>query len=274
MTCATKWYPREPKAHTGEKIEEVLNKSLSELGTDCVDIFYLHAADRTLPFQEPLKKCDELHKQGKFVQLGLSNFTAYEVAEVVMLCKMNNWVRPTIWQGMYNAITRSIEPELIPACRRYGIDIVVYNPIAGGLFSGKYKTSEVPTEGRYSNSVGRMGEMYRKRYFKDATFDALKIVEPVVQKHNLTLLETAFRWLTHHSQLNIKDGGNDGIIIGVSSEQQLEGNLKDLEKGPLPEEVLKALDEAWMVAKPTTANYWHGEIDYKYNTREALGLDK
>ncbi|KAI6906948.1 Aldo/keto reductase [Hortaea werneckii] len=273
LTCATKWYPHEPKAHMGEKIEEVLNTSLKELGTDCVDIFYLHAADRTLPFQEPLRKCNELHKQGKFVQLGLSNFTAYEVAEVVMLCKMNGWVRPTIWQGMYNAITRSIEPELIPACRRYGLDIVVYNPIAGGIFSGKYKSTEVPEEGRYSDKVGRMGAMYRTRYFKDATFEALRVIEPVVQKHGLTLLETAFRWLTHHSQLNIKEGGNDGIIIGVSSEQQLEGNLKDLEKGPLPDEVVKALDEAWMVAKPTTANYWHGEVDYKYDTREALGLN-
>ena len=102
LTCATKWYPHYPEAHKAETIEEMLNKSLSELGTDCVDIFYLHAADRTLPFDVPLRKLDEMHKQGKFVQLGLSNFTAYEVAEVVMLCKMNNWVRPTIWYGSFS----------------------------------------------------------------------------------------------------------------------------------------------------------------------------
>lgn len=250
-------------------IEEKLNESLRELGTDCVDIFYLHAADRATPFQETLKKLDELHKQGKFVQLGLSNFTAFEVAEVVMHCKYNGWVRPTIYQGMYNAITRSIEAELIPACRRYGLDIVVYNPIAGGLFSGKYKTSEIPTEGRYSDSVGTMGGMYRQRYFKDATFDALRIIEPVVEKHNLTMLETAFRWIIHHSALNILDG-NDGIIIGVSSEEQLQSNLENIEKGPLPEEVVKALDEAWLVAKPTTANYWHLDLKYTYDTRKAL----
>jgi aflatoxin B1 aldehyde reductase len=273
LSCATKWYPRAPQDHSGEKIEEMLNKSLEDLGTDCVDIFYLHAADRTMPFQEPLKKLDELHKKGKFVQLGLSNFAAYEVAEVVMLCKMNNWVRPTIWQGMYNAITRSIEGELIPACRRYRIDVVVYNPVAGGIFSGQYKSTAVPESGRFSSVNARQGEMYRKRYFKDATFAALEIIEPVVEKHGLTLLETAFRWLTHHSKLNIKDGGRDGVIIGVSSEQQLEQNLKDLEKGPLPEEVLKALDEAWLVAKPTTANYWHGELEYGYDTGKALGLD-
>lgn len=128
----------------------------------------------------------------------------------------------------------------------------------------------MPASGRFSEAVGRMGGMYRTRYFKDATFEALRVIEPVVAKHNLTLLETAFRWMLHHSQLNIKDGGRDGIIIGVSSEEQMEGNLKDLEKGPLPEEVLNALDEAWLIAKPTTANYWHLDLKYTYDTREAL----
>ena len=203
------------------------------------------------------------------MQLGLSNFTAFEVAEVVMTCKYNGWVRPTIYQGMYNAITRSIDAELIPACRRYGLDVVVYNPIAGGIFSGKYSSSDVPTEGRYSDSVGKMGSMYRARYFKDATWEALRVIEPVVKQHNLTLLETAFRWVVHHSALKVKDG-NDGIIIGVSSLQQLEQNLKDIEKGPLPEEVVKALDEAWLVAKPTTPNYWHLDLKYTYDTQEAL----
>jgi aflatoxin B1 aldehyde reductase len=275
FTIATKCYPNTPGLHAADKLEESFNKSLSELGADCVDIFYLHAADRSLPFTVPLEKLNELHKKGKFVQLGLSNFTAFEVAEVAMHCKYNNWVRPTIYQGMYNAITRSIEPELIPTCRRYGIDVVVYNPIAGGLFSGKYNTMNAETlpddGGRFSDSGNtRVAQNYRKRYFKDATFDALRLIEPVVKKHNLTLLETAFRWLVHHSKLNIKDGGNDGIIIGISSDQQLKQNLDDIEKGPLPEEVLNVLDEAWLICKPTTANYWHLELEYTYDTMEAL----
>ena len=102
--------------------------------------------------------------------------------------------------------------------------------------------------------------MYRDRYFKDATFDALRLIEPVVQKHNMTLLETALRWVTHHSKLKVRgvaEGGNDGIIIGVSSLKQLQGNLTDLEKGPLPEEVLQVLDDAWYnITKATTDNYW------------------
>lgn len=128
----------------------------------------------------------------------------------------------------------------------------------------------MPKEGRYSGVDNRLGEVYRKRYFKDATFEALRLIEPVVQKHNLTLLETALRWCVHHSALNMQNGGRDGVIIGVSSFSQLESNLRDLEKGPLPEEVVKALDEAWLVTKPTTPNYWHLDLKYTYDTREAL----
>jgi len=99
--------------------------------------------------------------------------------------------------------------------------------------------------------------MYRDRYFKDATFEALRIVESAAEKHQLTLLEIAFRWCIHHSALKTRvKGGNDGVIIGVSNFSQLEGNLKDLEKGPLPEEVVKALDEAWMVTKATAPTYF------------------
>ncbi|MCJ1306825.1 hypothetical protein MMC25_000468, partial [Agyrium rufum] len=164
---------------------------------------------------------------------------------------------------------RSLEQELIPACKRYGIDVVVYNPLAGGLFSGKIKTHDVPAEGRYSDTA-QSGKMYRARYFKDETFQALSLIEPVAEKHNLTLLEIAIRWCVHHSALKMEDGGRDGVIIGVSSYEQLESNLKDFEKGPLPEDVVKALDEAWLVTKATTANYWHLDLKYTYDTQEAL----
>lgn len=134
LTIATKWYPNEKGAHKAEIVKAKLDESLRELGTDCVDIFYLHAADRSTPFEETLEACDDMHKEGKFVRLGLSNFTAFEVAEVVMICRQHGWVRPTIYQGMYNAITRNLATELIPACHRYGLDVVVYNPLAGGKY--------------------------------------------------------------------------------------------------------------------------------------------
>lgn len=120
---------------------------------------------------------------------------------------------------------------------------------------GKYKSKDVPEEGRYSYAVGAMGDLYRGRYFKDSVFEALKIIEPVVEKHGLTLIETALRWVVNHSALNVKDG-NDGVIIGCSSIAQLDENLNDCAKGPLPAEVVEALDKAWLVTKADTPNYW------------------
>ena len=233
-------------------------------------ILYLHRPDRGTPFAETLEAVDKLHKAGKFVRLGVSNFTAFELAEVVMICKYNNWVRPTVYQGMYNCITRNIEAELFTACRRYGLDIVVYNPLAGGLFSGKIKSKDiVPENGRFSNTSEAQGNNYRTRYFRESTFQALQIMEKATEKHGLSMIETALRWTVHHSKLKIKDG-NDGVIIGISSVEQLENNLDNLEKGPLPDEVVQAMDEAWQVSKVDSVPYWQGELEYHYNTQEAL----
>lgn len=287
LTLATKWYPKTPGDHKANVLRENVELSLKELQTNQVDIFYLHAPDRSVPFTETLEEVNKLHKEGKFVELGLSNFTAFEVAEIVTICNERGWVRPTIYQGMYNAISefillvselgthgltwnnlhiaRSIETELVHACRRYHMDIVIYNPLAGGILSGKYKTKDIPAEGRYSD-VSATGQLYRSRYFKDATFDALRIIEPVVEKHGLTLAETALRWVHHHSALKMDNHGRDGVLIGVSNFEQLEHNLRDMQKGPLPVEVVEALDQAWLVTKPTTPNYWHLDLKYTYNT--------
>lgn len=186
-----------------------------------------------------------------------------------MTCKYNNWVRPTVYQALYNVIARNIEAELIPACRRYGLDVVVYNPVAGGLFSGKIKTKDmIPDDGRFSDAAN-LGARYRKRYFRESTFNAMKIIEEATEKHGLSVIETALRWCVHHSELKIKDG-NDGIIIGVSSIAQLEDNLTNLEKGPLPDDVVQALDKAWAVSKADVTNYWHFDVKYTYDTRKAL----
>lgn len=96
----------QPGQHKPEAVKEQLNISLKELKTDRVDIFYLDAADRSVPFEERLEAVNELHKEGKFVQLGLSNFPAFEVAEIVITCKDRGWVRPTMYQGIYNALSQ------------------------------------------------------------------------------------------------------------------------------------------------------------------------
>ena len=225
--------------------------------------------DRDTPFTETLEAIDKLHKAGKFVTFAISNFTAFEVAEIVLTCRQNGWVRPTLYQGMYNCITRGIEPELIPACRRYGLDVVVYNPIAGGLLSGKIKSvDQVPDDGRFSDR-STSGKQYRNRYYRESTFRAVQTIEKAATAAGLSMVETALRWVVHHSALNVK-GGNDGILIGASSLGQLESNLTDLEKGPLPEPVLAAIDEAWLIAKADAVPYWHKDLKYGYDTQKAL----
>jgi aflatoxin B1 aldehyde reductase len=107
LKLATKYYPKgEGAGHTPDVIRQKLEWNLEQLKTDCVDIFYLHAPDRSQPFEPVLEECNKMHKEGKFVELGLSNYTAFEVAEIVMICNERGWVRPTIYQGMYNAISR------------------------------------------------------------------------------------------------------------------------------------------------------------------------
>ena len=135
--------------------------------------------------------------------------------------------------------------------------------------TGKYKSTEVPTEGRFSTTSTAQGALYRGRYFKDNTFEALRIIEEATQNHQLTMLETSLRWLVQHSHLKVTDG-RDGILLGVSSLDQLKGNLADVEKGPLPEDVVKAIDQAWLVSKAEAPNYWHGQVQYGYDTRKAL----
>lgn len=255
LTLATKCYPEQPGWHSKSKTREILETSLHELGTRQVHTFYLHAPDRSVPFEETLQACDELYREGKFVQLGLSNYAAWEVAEIWNIANERGYVKPTIYQAMYNAITREIENELIPCCRKYGLDVVIYNPLAGGVLSGKYKSKEVPNEGRFAETDPRIGGMYRDRYFKDTNFEALKLIEPVAEKHDLNLLEIAFRWCVHHSKLDVEHG-NDGVVIGISSLAQLESNLTYLERGPLPEDVVEVLDQAWEITKATCPSYW------------------
>ncbi|KAF7190624.1 Aflatoxin B1 aldehyde reductase member 2 [Pseudocercospora fuligena] len=255
LSLATKWYPQKPGDNTKANIKKNLEKSLAELGTQQVDLFYLHAPDRSVPFEETLEACNELHQAQKFKRLGISNYAAWEVAEICTICRQRGWIQPTVYQAMYNSLTRAIEEELVPCCRKFGINIIAYNPLAGGVLSGKYKSKEAPTDGRFSDIDPKIGKQYRERYLKDSNFVALQMVEPIAKEYGLTLPQVAFRWCVHHSKLDMEAG--DGIVIGVSSIEQLRVNLDCLEEGPLPDAVVKALDEAWVkVTKAECPLYW------------------
>ncbi|KAI1878587.1 hypothetical protein JX265_002764 [Neoarthrinium moseri] len=256
FSIASKIMPTKPHDHKPEKLRQSWEVSLDKLGVKCADILYLHAPDRTTPFEETLEGVDQLYKEGKFKTLGLSNYAAWEVAEIVGICERRGFVKPTIYQGMYNAITRALESELEPCLRKFGISLVIYNPLAAGLFSGKYSTLDAPSEGRFSDSQG-LGKMYRDRYFKDSVIDALAAIEPVAKENGIPLIEVGLRWCVHHSKLRMRNkGGDDGIILGISSYDQLVQNIEACEKGPLPDAVVQALDQGWEKTRGDAATYW------------------
>ncbi|KZT33956.1 Aldo/keto reductase [Sistotremastrum suecicum HHB10207 ss-3] len=249
----TKIFPEKPGDHSPDRLQTIFQLSLKALNRSKVRVFYLHAPDRSVPFEETLAEVDALYREGLFEIFGLSNFPAWEVAEIVGICKARGFVLPGVYQGMYNAITRNIETELIPCIRKFGLRLFVYNPLAGGFFAGKLSSPEDsgPTGGRFDSNTG-FGKLYRQRYIKTANFQALELIKPVAEKYNLRLTEIGLRWVQHHSALTAEDG----VILGASSSTQLDQNCTDSAKGPLPEEVVQVLDEAWNLCKADSVNYW------------------
>ncbi|TFY75656.1 hypothetical protein EWM64_g8357 [Hericium alpestre] len=266
-------------SHTPESLRLHLDRSLKALNTDKLEMWYLHGPDRTTPYEVTLKAVNDLYKEGKFIRFGISNYYSWEVAEIVQICRANGYIQPTAYQGIYNAVHRGVEPELFPCLRKFGISFYEFNPLGGGFFTGRYSSpnDQVEPGSRFdpSKSQGQRlalrttvrgeqriyaeGALFTRglprRYWKEPYFKALDTIRAVTEKHGLTMSETALRWISHHSLMKREAG--DSVIIGASSLNHIKQNLVDLEKGPLPEEVCKALDEAWISVQPYAANYWH-----------------
>jgi aflatoxin B1 aldehyde reductase len=249
--------PEEGWHLTPEGLRANLMISLKALKTETIEMWYLHGPDRTVPLEATMRGVNELFKEGYFKRFGISNFMAWEVAKMCEICKTNGYVMPSVYQGIYNALHRSVEPELFPCLRHYGLAFYNFNPLAGGYLTSRYHRDmkDESVEGRF-NPSGMQGKSYRARYWNDAYFDALDLLRPVAKKHGLTEVACALRWMTHHSLLKREFG--DGIIIGASSTQQMEENMKLLDDPePLPQEVLDALDAGWQKVKPISSKYWH-----------------
>ena len=267
----TKYYPtagrtmsksNEPAGgwkHTPEHLRQNLMDSLMALKTDNVDMWYLHGPDRTTDFEITLNAVNELHREGYFRRFGISNYMAWEVARICDICRGKGYIMPSVYQGLYNALHRSVEPELFECLRHYGVAFYNYNPLAGGYLTSRYKRDmkdeELESGSRFDPQKWQ-GKMYRARYWNNAYFDALDILRPVASKLGVTEVECALRWMTHHSKLKGEFG--DGIIIGASSPEQLEQNLKALEdQRSLPTDIITALDAGWERVKAISGRYWH-----------------
>lgn len=243
--------------HKPADVRRALLDSLAALQTKQLDLWYLHMPDHAVPYEETLEEIDKLYREGLFRRFGLSNYAAWEVAQITETCIRRGWKRPDVYQGVYNGLHRAVEGELLPALRHYGIAFYGYNPLAGGLLTDRYER----TQGEGAHEAGsrfdparKQGASYRERYWKDDYFDALDVVRPVARKLGIPTAEAALRWISYHSQLAREHG--DSVIIGASSAAQLETNLAALEKGPLPEELVQAFDGAWAFTKRLAQPYY------------------
>ncbi len=250
FSIATKVNPRITGRLDAEAAYLQVGESLERLGLACADLIYLHFPDPATPVLSVLEACADLHERGKFKELGLSNFPAWMVADVWHLCDERGWVKPTVYEGMYNPIARRAETELSACLTHFGMRYYAYNPLAGGLLTGRYTDfEEEPGDGRFTHRPN-----YRNRYWKKSSFEALAILKEAAADHGMTVIEAVYRWLANHSMLDADRG--DAIIIGGSDPAHLKGNMDAANKGPLPEEMVSAFERAWERAKADAPEYF------------------
>ena len=247
---STKVNPRITGKLDADAAYRQLNESLERLGVPGVDTLYLHFPDPATPVEEVLSACADLHGQGKFKELGLSNFPAWMVADVWHLCEKNGWVKPTVYEGIYNPLTRKAETELNDCLNYFGMRFYAYNPLAGGLLTGRYTSYDAaPEDGRFTHRPN-----YQKRYWKQSYFDAAAVIKEAAERSGITIIEATYRWIAYHSMLNADRG--DAILIGASKLSHLRQNMETVQAGPLPAGVLEAMEKAWQICKADSPDYF------------------
>ena len=223
------WHKGASRRH----IVEAVDASLRRLGTDRIDLYQLHSPDPQTPIDETLGALDDLVHAGKVAYVGCSNFLAYQVARALGRSEALGLARFDSVQPRYNLLFRQIERELLPLCAQEGIGVMPYNPLAGGMLTGKHRRG-APTEGtRFT--LGSATSNYQGRYWHDDSFDAVDALRPVAEQAGMSLTTMAVAWVLAHPAVTAP-------IIGASRPEQLADSLAAAAQ-PLPTDVKAKLDE-------------------------------
>jgi aryl-alcohol dehydrogenase-like predicted oxidoreductase len=221
-----------------------ITETLERLGTDYIDIYYLHQPDYETPIEETLETLAELHKEGKIRFLGVSNYAAWQVCEMLHLCKQAGWPSPWISQPMYNLLARGIEQEYVPFARRFGVSCICYNPLAGGLLTGKQDFQRGPLPGTRFDA----NSQYQGRYWHARYFEAVEALRQLARRTERTLAQLALTWI-------LQQPGVNSVLIGASSLSQLEENLRAAEGEGLDADALAECDRIWRDLRGPTPIY-------------------
>ncbi|CAL3973575.1 unnamed protein product [Diplocarpon coronariae] len=230
--------------------------SFQDLGVEQVDIFYLHSPDPATPIEETLSAIREIYAAGKFKRFGLSNFRPDAVQEVYDIQTKANSVRPSVFQGNYNAVARHMESDLFPLLRKLNISFYAYSPIAGGfLVKESQQLRDQSIAGRFGAN-SQIGDMYIKMYTKPSLLEALDEWGVIAKDAGVPKAALAYRWIAYHSALKASRG--DAIIIGASRPSQVEDTLSYIEAGPLDAKIAERASGLWkQIEKDAPIDNWN-----------------
>ena len=222
---------------------DAIDASLRRLGTDYVDLYQLHGFDEETPIDETLRALDDIVRSGRARYVGCSNFLAYQVARAIGRSELLGVVRLDSVQPRYNLLFREMERELFPLCRQEGVGVIPYNPIAGGLLSGRHRHEAGPTPGsRFT--LGGAARIYQDRYWHEGMFDTVERLRAVAQEAGLDLVTMSVAWVMANPVITAP-------IIGASRPEQLAPAIAAESMG-LPADLKSRLDEL-------TAQYRRGD---------------
>jgi aryl-alcohol dehydrogenase (NADP+) len=218
-------------------ILKAVEDSLRRLRTDYIDLYQTHSPDPETPPEETQRALDDLVRQGKVRYLGCSNYAAWQVALALGRSDRLGLPRFDCVQPRYNLLYREIESELLPLCRDQGLGVIPYNPLAGGMLSGKYSWEKPPPEGtRFT--LGKTGDLYRERYWQQAQLEAVERLKGFLAGRGRSLIRTAVAWV-------LAQPGITAAIVGASKPEQLDETLAAADV-TLDKEELEACNLAWL----------------------------
>ncbi|HZZ89086.1 MAG TPA: aldo/keto reductase [Caulobacteraceae bacterium] len=213
-------------------ILDAIDASLKRLKTDYVDLYQLHGYDPTTPIDEALDALDTVVRSGKARYVGVSNWPATKVARAIGRTELKHWAGIASVQPRYNLLFRTFERDLLPLCREEGVGVIPYNPLAGGMLTGKHKGG-APSEGRFT--LGTAGSVYQQRYWHEREFAAVEALKGVAAEAGMSMATMAVAWVLANKAIS-------SPIIGASRPEQLDDNLKAAE-APMPTDLKARLDD-------------------------------
>jgi aryl-alcohol dehydrogenase-like predicted oxidoreductase len=223
-----------------------LEGSLTRLGRESVDLFYLHQPDRRTSLDETMTTIAELVAEGKISAVGVSNYAAWQISELNFAADRAGAPRPVVAQQLYNLVARRIEEEYSEFAVESSLHTMVYNPLGGGLLTGKHRFDEEPTSGRFQGS--RLADMYKQRYWDAQLFEAIAQLQSIATDAGMPLTELSFRWLQSKPVVS-------SILLGGSKTEQLRSNIAALTQDPLDEALVAACDAVGASLRGPMPNY-------------------